>query len=170
MAQRCRYDNGAMRRRGGEIQTLNLRAHSPAFPVRLVVVTRGRVHRKNAEPKRTVHPVGCCKFRLNEIGNLMQRIIRLLIASLLCVWVVGCVSSNTTYDDRKISLITKDTTTEAQLVEWFGAPATRVLSENGAKVLTWKFPAHGTTPSGRLEARIGTDGKVTAYNASSGVK
>jgi hypothetical protein len=99
----------------------------------------------------------------------MQRIVRLLIVSLLCTWVVGCASSNT-YDDRKISLITKDTTTEAQLVEWFGSATTRVLSQDGTKVLTWTFPARGTTPSGRLEARISSDGKVTAYNASSGVK
>ena len=100
----------------------------------------------------------------------MQRIIRLLIATLLLTWVVGCASSNRAYDDRKISLITKDATTEAQLVEWFGAPATRSLSQDGAKVLTWKFPARGTSPSGGLEARISSDGKVTAYNSSSGVK
>ncbi|HWN95759.1 MAG TPA: hypothetical protein VNT99_12050 [Methylomirabilota bacterium] len=100
----------------------------------------------------------------------MQRITRLLIVSLLCTWVVGCASSKRAYDDSRISLITKDATTEAQLVEWFGAPATRTLSQDGAKVLTWKFPPHGTAPSGRLEARISNEGKVTAYNSSSGVK
>ena len=95
------------------------------------------------------------------------------VVGLLSACLVGCATPGRSYDDSKIAMIQKDVTTEGQLVDWFGSPSSRSMGPDGSKALSWKFlPAKGrfTNSPGRLEVRLGADGKVTTYSASAGSK
>ncbi len=101
----------------------------------------------------------------------MRATIRVLVMGLLSACLLGCATPGRVYDDSKVAMIKKDVTSEAELLDWFGPASTRAVSPDGTKMLTWRFlPAegHGKKSSGRLDVRLGTDGKVTAYTASAG--
>jgi hypothetical protein len=103
----------------------------------------------------------------------METLFRLLTIGLLSTWLVGCATPGRVYDDTKVAMIKKDANTEAELVEWFGPANSRTMGPDGGKILTWRFApkrVDTTSSSGRLEVRFGTDGKVTAYTASSGAR
>lgn len=90
---------------------------------------------------------------------------------LMSLWLLGCATSGRGYDDSKVASIKKDATTETELLEWFGPATTRTMAPDGSKILAWKFASHlknGTGSAGRLEVRLGPDGKVNSYNASAG--
>ena len=103
----------------------------------------------------------------------MNATIALFIVGLLSACLLGCVAPGRIYDDGKVALIKQDVTTEADLLDWFGPASTRAMAPDGTKMLSWKFPrekGRGTGSSGRLEVKLDTDGKVTAYSASAGAK
>ncbi|HWX20547.1 MAG TPA: hypothetical protein VN578_11670 [Candidatus Binatia bacterium] len=103
----------------------------------------------------------------------MKKLSRLLTIGLLSAWFVGCATPGRVYDDSKVALIKKDATTEAELVEWFGPASSRTMGPDGSKNVTWRFAptkAGTAATSGRLEVRLGADGKVSAYTAASGTK
>jgi hypothetical protein len=66
--------------------------------------------------------------------------------------------SNPAYDDHQITMIKRGETTEAQLVERFGPPASRDVKPDGRSVLAWSFSSGGA-----LNVSLGTDGKVESY-------
>ena len=97
----------------------------------------------------------------------------LLVVGFIIVSVFGCATPRRTYDDAKVAMIQKDVTTEAELLAWFGPASTRTMGPDGAKALSWKFaPEKGHTGGslGRLDVKLGTDGKVIAYSGSAGSK
>ena len=103
----------------------------------------------------------------------MRRTIELFIIGLLSTWLIGCATSGRVYDDSKVAMIKKDTTTEADLLEWFGPASARTLDRDGGKILNWKLaPAKfsGSGSFGTLSVKLGTDGKVTTYTASGTTK
>jgi hypothetical protein len=103
----------------------------------------------------------------------MRATIALFVVGLLSTFLLGCTAPGRAYDDAKVALIKKDVTTEADLLGWFGPASTRAMAPDGTKMLSWKFPrgqGRGTGASGRLEVKLDTDGKVTAYSASAGAK
>ena len=70
-------------------------------------------------------------------------------------------------------MIQKDVTTEAELLAWFGPASTRTMGPDGAKALSWKFSPEkwrNTGSAGRLDVKLGSDGKVLAYSGSAGSK
>ncbi|SPE59586.1 conserved hypothetical protein [Verrucomicrobia bacterium] len=86
---------------------------------------------------------------------------------------LGCATPGWPYDDAKVAMIKKDVTTEGELLEWFGPASTRAMGPDGTKTLRWSFAAaegRATRSSGRLEVRLGPDGKVTTYSGSAGSK
>ena len=95
----------------------------------------------------------------------------LCIMGLLSLLLVGCASPGRAYDDGKVAMIKQDNTTEAQLLEWFGPPATRIMNRDGSKSLSWRFGTarvNNHQRSGRLDVQLDKEGKVTAYSASQG--
>ena len=103
----------------------------------------------------------------------MRATTALFIVGLLSACLLGCATPGRPYDDGKVAMIKKDVTTEAELLDWFGPASTRAMGPDGTKALRWTFsPGKGraTSSSGRLEVKLGTDGKVTAYSASAGSK
>ena len=93
------------------------------------------------------------------------------MVGLISLCLLGCATGSRPYDDTKVRMIKKEATTESELVEWFGPPASRNMRGDGSKTLSWKFRA--TNPgatSGRLEVSLDPNGKVLAYSASSGMK
>jgi hypothetical protein len=103
----------------------------------------------------------------------MKSLSTLLTIGLLATGLVGCVTPGRSYDDSKVALIKKEATTEAELLEWFGPASSRTMAVDGGKMLAWRFaPARvgSTSSSGRLEVRLGADGKVVSYSASGGSK
>jgi len=96
----------------------------------------------------------------------------LFTIGLLSVWLLGCATPGKVYDDSKVALIKKDTTTEKDLLDWFGPATTRNMSPDGSKALAWKFGAASakSSSSGRLEVHLSPEGKVIAYSAASGKK
>ncbi len=90
---------------------------------------------------------------------------------LLSACLLGCATPGRVYDDGKVAMIKKEVTTEADLLDWFGPASTRAMSPDGTKMLSWRFPpadGHRKNSAGKLDVRLGTDGKVTAYSASAG--
>ena len=103
----------------------------------------------------------------------MRTATALLVVGFITVSVLGCATSRRTYDDTKVAMIQKDVTTEVELLAWFGPASTRTMGSDGAKALSWRFsPEKGHAPgsSGRLDVKLGTDGKVIAYSGSAGSK
>ena len=103
----------------------------------------------------------------------MRTTIALFVVGLLAVSVLGCATPRTTYGGAKVAMIQKDVTTEAELLSWFGPAATRTMGPDGSKSLTWNFaPAkgHAGGSSGKLDVKLGADGKVIAYFGSAGAK
>jgi hypothetical protein len=99
--------------------------------------------------------------------------IALFVVGLLSACLLGCATPGRSYDDSKIAMIQREVTTEAQLLDWFGPPSSRSMGPDGSKALSWKFsPGKGraTSSPGRLEVRLGADGKVTTYSASASSK
>jgi hypothetical protein len=102
---------------------------------------------------------------------IMRATTALFIVGLLSACLLGCATPAHGYDDGKVAMIKKDVTTEAELVDWFGPASNRAMGPDGTKTLAWSFsPGKGraTNSQGRLEVRLGTDGKVSAYSASAG--
>jgi hypothetical protein len=87
-----------------------------------------------------------------------MKLLHLSFIGLFAVALTACSTPGRNYEDNKVALITKGSTTEAQLVEWFGPPDSRA----------WKFAPGktGGSQSGKLDVRLDPDGKVTAYNSS----
>jgi hypothetical protein len=103
----------------------------------------------------------------------MRRTIELFFIGLLSAWLIGCATAGRVYDDSKVAGIKKDTTTEAELLEWFGPASSRTLDRDGSKTLTWRFPpakVGGPGSSGALSVKLGPDGKVVSYTASGTTK
>lgn len=103
----------------------------------------------------------------------MRATTALFIVGLLSAFLLGCATPGHRYDDSKVAMIKKDVTTEAELVDWFGPPITRSMAPDGAKTMAWRFSqgkGHPGSSAGKLEVRLGTDGKVIAYTASAGSK
>lgn len=112
-------------------------------------------------------------------GSIHIACILLLIAG------VGCSSSGTNFDQSKTAQIKKGETTEADLVQLFGAPEGRTISSDGQTTLTWSYmesrakgesfiPVAGAFLGGHksshkmLMVTIGPDGKVQSFNSSTG--
>ena len=103
----------------------------------------------------------------------MRNTIALFVVGLMAVSVLGCATPRRAYDDTKVAMIQKDTTTEAELLAWFGPASTRTMAPDGAKALSWRFSAekgHSTGSAGRLDVKLSADGKVMAYSGSAGSK
>ena len=103
----------------------------------------------------------------------MRAAIALFVVGLLSACLLGCATPGRSYDDSKIAMIQREVTTEAQVLDWFGPPSSRSMGPDGSKALSWKFsPGKGraTSSPGRLEVRLGADGKVTTYSASASSK
>ena len=80
-------------------------------------------------------------------------------------------TSGFSYDDRQIALIRRGTTTEAQLLEWFGPAYSRSLQPDGRSQLAWSFASPingGEEHSGVLNASLAPDDKVYSYSARRG--
>ena len=80
-------------------------------------------------------------------------------------------ASGFSYDDRQIALIRRGTTTEAQLLAWFGPAYSRSLQPDGRSELAWSFASRtngGEGHSGVLNASLAPDGKVDSYSARRG--
>lgn len=81
----------------------------------------------------------------------------------------GCTTPGRHYDDTTIARITRGTTTEAELVDWFGPPASRSMAPDGSKMMSWSF-AHGqdakSGAGGKLQVQLDKSGTVTSYTAS----
>ena len=93
------------------------------------------------------------------------------MTALLSASLLGCATPGRAYDDTKVAQIQKGITTEAQLVAWFGSPVSRMMGPDGSKAMTWRFSSgkgQVTKPSGKLEVRLDSDGKVTTYSAAAG--
>jgi hypothetical protein len=93
------------------------------------------------------------------------------MAGLAGVWLVGCASPARVYDDARVAMIRKGATTEPELLAWFGPATQRTMGPDGSKALSWRFaPAKfGRAESaGKLEVRLGSDGRVTAYTGMAG--
>jgi hypothetical protein len=106
-------------------------------------------------------------------NNTVRATIALFIVGLLSACLLGCATRGRPYDDGKVAMIKKDVTTEAELVDWFGPPSSRAMGADGAKALRWTFsPGEGraASSSGRLDVKLGGDGKVTSYSAAAGSK
>ena len=121
----------------------------------------------------------CCKPRVKR--ELTERkdnypvkvTIALFVVGLLSACLVGCATPGRSYDNSEIAMIQKEVTTEAPLMDWFGAPSSRSLGPEGSKTLSWRFsPGKGcaTSSPGRLEVRLGAGGNVTTYLAYVGSK
>ena len=101
----------------------------------------------------------------------MRRIIALFVMALLTACLVGCAAPGRHYDDSKVAMIKKDVTTESDLVDWFGPPASRNLGTDGTRSMSWRFAPNqccASSSAGRLDVRLGADGKVVAYSATAG--
>jgi hypothetical protein len=59
------------------------------------------------------------------------------LLSILFVW--GCASSGENFDETKLSQVKKGVTTEADLVQLFGAPQNRSINSDGVLTLTWMY-------------------------------
>ena len=103
----------------------------------------------------------------------LKATLALFTAVLLSACLLGCATSVRPYDDGKVAMIQKGVTTEAQLLDWFGAPRTRALVADGRKTLAWRFSpgkSRLTSSSGRLDVQLDSEGKVSAYSAAAGPK
>ena len=97
----------------------------------------------------------------------MRAVVFLLTAVLLSAGIFGCATGKP-YDDRRVALITKGSTTEAQLMEWFGPASGRSLAPDGTKTLNWRFlRKNNPAKSGRLDVRLDAQGTVISFTASS---
>ena len=64
----------------------------------------------------------------------------LLTSLLACVLLItGCASAGTNFDESKIAQIKKGETTEAELIEMFGATQNRITNSDGATTLIWSY-------------------------------
>jgi hypothetical protein len=75
------------------------------------------------------------------------------------------------YDDRQIALIRRGSTTEAQLVDWFGPANSRSAQPDGRSQLAWSFANRtdgGERHSGELKVSLAPDGKADSYSARRG--
>lgn len=68
-------------------------------------------------------------------------------------------ASGVRYDDRQIAMIRRGSTTEGQLLQWFGPPDSRALKSDGETHLLWDLSG------GALNVRLAADGQVEAYSA-----
>lgn len=99
------------------------------------------------------------------------------------VWLTGCASTGTNFDDSKVALIKEGQTTEAELIQMFGEPETRIVQSGGEKNLIWSYHESvvkgesfipyagpfvgGTKSKGKmLNVTLGGDGTVKNYSAS----
>jgi hypothetical protein len=84
---------------------------------------------------------------------------------------VGVNGDGRGYDDRRVAMIKRGQTSEAQLVEWFGPPDMRDVSPDGRAQLSWSFAPHPDSRmgnSGVLNVKLSSAGKVVAYTARRG--
>src|SRR5262249_17351912 len=62
------------------------------------------------------------------------------------------------YDDRRIARIKRGETSEAELLEWFGAPESRSLNPDGRSQLSWSFRTISdgdASAGGKLQVSLG---------------
>jgi hypothetical protein len=114
-----------------------------------------------------------------RIYYAMQEI-KVLSVVLGIIALYGCASVGTPIASQNIPKIHKGVTTEAQLVQMFGAPMDKSLSTSGKTVDTWTYsaaqakgtsfiPLAGAFVGGtnmqlsKLQAIIGKDGRVEDY-------
>jgi hypothetical protein len=72
------------------------------------------------------------------------------------------------YDDHQVSRIQRGKTTEAQALEWFGAPELRDMASDGRSCLGWSWgKSRAGGGGGSLTIRFSSDGKAESYSARS---
>src|SRR6266567_7253821 len=69
----------------------------------------------------------------------MKQGLKLITAVVLAGLLIGCASMGRNFDESKVSQIKKSETTEAELVQMFGAPEHRTLNSEGQTILTWMY-------------------------------
>lgn len=87
----------------------------------------------------------------------------------VAVALLGCATPGRHYDDATIARITRGTTTEAELVDWFGPPASRSMAPDGSKMISWSFAQRQDAKSGaggKLQVQLDKSGTVNSYTAS----
>ncbi len=103
---------------------------------------------------------------------MRARFASLIGITLVSVWVMGCAAPGRTYDDRKVAMINRQSTTEADLLRWFGPANARKMGPDGSQFLSWRFerqsPRTGASPS--LQVELDPDGRVRTYTASDGTR
>ena len=115
----------------------------------------------------------------------MNSVLKSLSTLALAIIVAGCASTGQNFDESKISQIKKGVTTEAELVQMFGAPTSRAMNSEGNTTLNWMYaevrekgtsfiPYAGTWVGGTqskeksLTVTLGADGKVASFASSVG--
>src|SRR6266567_1214436 len=66
-------------------------------------------------------------------------LIAVMLAPALFAILTGCMSVGRNFEESKVSQIKKGETTEADLVQMFGAPQNRTLNSEGQTILTWMY-------------------------------
>ena len=159
-------------------QAATLRFGSPVLARNGIHSTAFRRDRHRRSVATSTH-CRCSKLGM-KADNMKRRnntplkaTLALFTAVLLSACLLGCATSVRPYDDGKVAMIQKGVTTEAQLLDWFGAPRTRALVADGRKTLAWRFSpgkSRLTSSSGRLDVQLDSEGKVSAYSAAAGPK
>jgi hypothetical protein len=107
-------------------------------------------------------------------------LLKQILAVISCMVLVGCATSEKSFDSARIAEIRNSKTTEAELIARFGEPHDRGLTSNGLKTLTWRYVqtglsgdflvANSSSLIGINDARVNTlivtvgeDGTVTDY-------
>tara|TARA_S200002703_G_C3778750_1_gene239919 strand:+ start:860 stop:1189 length:330 start_codon:yes stop_codon:yes gene_type:complete len=91
-----------------------------------------------------------------------------LLCIILAFCLIGCASSGRKIDHAKVSDIKKGTTTEAELLNWFGKPNSTSITPEG-KVLVWThaqahaLPFYAQVQSDSLMVRLDDQGTVSTF-------
>jgi hypothetical protein len=125
---------------------------------------------KKTPPAPGIKPIVDTNKTNSTKETKMKTLVRLLTIGLLATWLAGCAPPGRDYDDSKLAMITKDVTTETELLKWFGPATTRDMSQDGTKELTWilssNFGSSGFGSPGKLNVFLSADGKVISYTAT----
>jgi outer membrane protein assembly factor BamE (lipoprotein component of BamABCDE complex) len=140
----------------------------------------------NHEVEAQIH-TGCLQQNppTNQMNTQLKSILTACVAIAIAIFVTGCASSGTNFDQSKVSQIKKGETTEADLTAMFGQPENRTVNSDGVVTLSWNyfesrtkgttfipyagaFVGGANTKSKMLSVTLGSDGKVTDFWSSGG--
>jgi len=65
--------------------------------------------------------------------------LKIPITAIVVALLAGCASTGSNFDESKVSQIKKGATTEAELIQMFGAPQNRAVTSEGTTTLTWMY-------------------------------